>query len=129
MQNGSATLIGPMGNPSLMISCDCDAYGNMYATELSFSGSPLYLIDTITGSATLIGNLGISGPICIAYDKDANILYTFPSVPVFTIPYSWPPNMLPLAEFSWEPKIPSPEKTIFFNASDSYDPDGNMMGI
>jgi hypothetical protein len=55
---GSATYIGAMGNPSLMIGMGADNDG-VYVYELSFSGSPLFEVDTSTGALTLIGSTGI----------------------------------------------------------------------
>jgi len=46
-------------------------------------------------------------------------------ITLFAISYGWS-NQHPIAEFTWTPKIPNPGKTILFNASASYDPDGNI---
>jgi len=157
MSSGSATLIGSMGNPSLMISLAGDVNGNVWALELGFSGGLLYEIDTTTGAATLLFNTGVSTNYnqIMAYDDYDDIIYwiafnyatfqtelwtidiantsvTFlgviPSnieIYVLAIPYNWQ-SQRPIAKFNWTPKIPSPGKTILFNASDSYDPDGNI---
>ncbi|EMR74601.1 PKD domain protein [Thermoplasmatales archaeon SCGC AB-540-F20] len=157
MTTGAATLIGAMGNPSLMIALAGDVNGNVRALELGFNGGLLYEIDTTTGAATLLFNTGVSTNYnqIMGYDDYDDIIYwiafnyatfqtelwtidiantstTFhgviPSnieIYVLAIPYNWQ-SQRPIAKFNWIPKIPSPEKSILFNASDSYDPDGNI---
>jgi hypothetical protein len=58
MNTGDATLIGGMGNPGLMISCDCNKDGVMFAYELDFSSGDAYTIDLETGDATKLGETG-----------------------------------------------------------------------
>ena len=150
IETGNATIIGTMGTGSLMISIDCDYSGTMYGIDLAFGSTFLYIIDTTTGKATQIGTLGISSTnIHIAFDKDYDVLYAchknwngfYELYPVigsgysgtfqinedifdFTIPFYYLPR--PVAKFNWTPPIPAPEKTVIFNASDSYAPEGNV---
>ena len=150
-----ATLIGPMGNPSTMISLAGDTNGNIWALELNFGGGLFYEIDKTTGEANLIGNTGISTNFDpdMSYDTCDEIIYwcafnyaTFQDelwtinvtnaqstyvgilvghITLFAISYGWS-NQHPIAEFTWTPKIPNPGKTILFNASESIDYDGNI---
>ena len=70
----------------------------------------LWTIDPATAYMTFIGTFqGGAQTTCLAIPYD----------------YNWS-NQRPIAKFNWTPKIPSPGKTILFNASDSYDPDGNI---
>lgn len=68
----------------------------------------LYAIDIANTSVTFLG-----------------IISSDVSISVLAILYNWS-YQHPIAKFNWTPKIPSPGKTILFNASDSYDPDGNI---
>lgn len=74
--NGDASLIGSFNTGGLMVGIACDINGKMYGED-SVTDS-LYEINTATGIATLIGELGIdlNDAQDIAYDKDNNILYS-----------------------------------------------------
>ena len=76
LDTGEATMVGSMGNSGLMISLDCDKYGNMYGLELGFPGY-FYSINTSTGKATQIGPTGVSinYNAHMAYDKDYDTIY------------------------------------------------------
>ena len=77
MENGTANLVGTMGNPDLMISLDCDNDGNMYAYELNQTNGKFYSIDLDTGEANFIGYTGIAMSYGqdMAYDHDDDIMY------------------------------------------------------
>jgi len=77
MENGTANLVGAMGNPDLMISLDCDNDGNMYAYELNQTNGKFYSIDLDTGEANFIGYTGIAMSYGqdMAYDHDDDIMY------------------------------------------------------
>jgi len=80
MTTGTASLVGSMGNPSLMVSLASDKNGEVYAIELDFGGQGnFYSIDITTGTATLVSNLGISVnfnyEFDMLYDIDNNITY------------------------------------------------------
>jgi hypothetical protein len=60
METGKATSVGSMGNPGLMISCDCDEDGIMYSYELDFTSGDAFTIDLETGRATKLGETGLS---------------------------------------------------------------------
>lgn len=60
IENGSATLVGNMGNPGLMISIDCDNDGYMYGYELDPISGDVYYIDIESGKATKLGESGVS---------------------------------------------------------------------
>ena len=79
MTTGAATLIGSMGNPSLMISIAADMKGNVWGLELNFASGMFYEIDTTTGAATLVGNIGVSTNYGgrIEYDKNTDIMWYF----------------------------------------------------
>jgi PKD repeat protein len=151
METGNATLIGAMGTGTLMVTIDCAYNGTMYGIDLAFTSISLYIINTTTGIATKIGNLGISlqNHINLAFDKDRDVLYvcyfdyykylymlkpifgsgysgTFQLSDIFdlTIPFYYLAR--PVAQFNWTPPIPAPEETIIFNASKSYSPEGNV---
>jgi hypothetical protein len=74
--NGDASSIGPFNTGGLMVGIACDLNGKMYGED-SVTDS-LYEINTATGTATLIGELGIdlNDAQDIAYDKDNKILYS-----------------------------------------------------
>ena len=66
MDNGSATLVGHMGNPGIMIALDCDLDGIMYAYELDSVSGDVYTLDLETGKATKLGESGVS----LNYEQD-----------------------------------------------------------
>ena len=74
--NGDSSPIGPFETEGLMIGIACDMDGKMYGEDLGTDS--LYEIDTSTGTATLIGALGIDLNYAqdIAYDKINDILYS-----------------------------------------------------
>jgi hypothetical protein len=52
---GEAKAIGVFGTGTLMITCDCDKRGIMYAHDLGFGINQWYIINLTTGTATAIG--------------------------------------------------------------------------
>lgn len=150
LENGNATLIGAMGTGTLMVSIDCAYNGTMYGVDLALSSTSLYIINTTTGKATTVGLIGFSTNYdsSIAFDKDYDVLYicyfdydafSYMLRPIIgwgysgtfqggvfdlTIPFYYLGR--PVAKFNWTPPIPAPEKTVIFNASDSYAPEGNV---
>jgi hypothetical protein len=81
IQTGETTFIGHFGTPNIMISLMCDTDGNMYSYDVLFGGdSHLYSIDTSTGVATVIGDMGYD--FCYAqegkFDRNTGILYLAP---------------------------------------------------
>lgn len=81
LEDGSATLIGPMGNQQYMVGMACDSAGNIYGIDCYDEN--LYSINKTTGAATIIGYLGfdIQGPQDIEFDKDNNVLYLTGNLP------------------------------------------------
>lgn len=81
LEDGSATLIGPMGNQQFMIGMACDSAGNIYGIDTWDEN--LYSINKTTGAATIIGYLGfdIQYTQDIEFDKDNNVLYLAGSLP------------------------------------------------
>jgi hypothetical protein len=77
MGTGAANLIGSYGGPTWMIGIACDGSGTMYGISLELADGEFYEIDTGTGAANLIGNLGIGINFGqdIAYDIDNDKLY------------------------------------------------------
>jgi len=74
--SGDATLVGPFNTGGIMIGIACDENGKLFGVDIETDS--LYEIDTGTGDATLIGELGIDlkEDQDIAYDKDNDILYS-----------------------------------------------------
>lgn len=76
LEDGSATIIGPMGNTGIMIGMGCDSVGNIFGIDIVEDN--LYSINSTTGTATIIGSLGIVLDEFVQdmdYDKDNDILY------------------------------------------------------
>lgn len=76
METGAGTVIGLMGNAQYMIGIASDYEGNIYGID-AFDDN-LYLINTATGAATIIGSLGIDIDMeaqDMEYDKDNDLLY------------------------------------------------------
>jgi hypothetical protein len=76
MSTGASTHVGSFGiSGSLMIGIAFDAYGNLYGTELTTDS--LYTINTLGGSATLVGSLNIDINYAqdMSFDLDTGILY------------------------------------------------------
>ena len=75
---GFVTGVGNFGISKTMISIASDGYGKLYGISVSqTTNDDLYIINTTTGAATLIGSLGVSlyGPQDIAFDKNSGVLY------------------------------------------------------
>jgi len=76
LADGSATIIGQMGNFGQMISLACDSAGNIYGVDNQ--DDKLYSINKTTGAATVIGPLGIDLDDYaqdLDFDKDNDVLY------------------------------------------------------
>jgi len=76
LENGSGTMIGPMGNAGSMIGMACDSSGNIYGVDLLDNN--FYSINKTTGAATVIGPLGINLDNYaqdMDFDKDNDVLY------------------------------------------------------
>ena len=155
MTNGEATYIGSFEITSGMEKIEDDGDGNLYGMDSDFSSFYLYSIDTITGKATKIGPTGISGwPIELAYDIVDEIMYLIAfnygsfrvewytvdltngdatflgtsaiDIVVFLYADIYSFKQRPIADFNWRPPNPAPEEIVTFDASESYDPDGNI---
>jgi len=134
-----------------MLGIACDAEGELYGWDF---GGNLWSINKKTGSATLVGPLGIDLSYASDGDfhKSDDILYiaTYTSnyesylyecdedtgncnlvgqfkdnVQVTFFAIPW--NYYPIADFDWTPELPDPGETILFDGSSSYDPDGNII--
>jgi hypothetical protein len=144
--NGGNTIIGMA----------FDSNGILYGWDVKFNGSSyLYTINTTTAQCTIVGSMGITlcyaqdgafdyvtdtlylsaftvspnwGGYLYTCDKNTGactLVGAFPGITeidALAIPYIW----RPIAKFIWTPIPPEPGETIFFNASDSYDPDGHI---
>ena len=151
-ESGSQEYVGGFGVDVInMVGIACDADGDLYGWDL---GDNLWTINKKTGDATLVGALGID--LSYASDGDFHktddILYitTYTSnlesylyecdedsgnctlvgqfkdnveVTLFAIPWNYDPT----ADFNWEPEVPDPGETITFDATDSTDPDDNII--
>jgi hypothetical protein len=75
MSTGASTLVGSFGIGGYMIGIAFDASGNLYGTELLTDS--LYSINTLGGSATLVGSLNIDIHFAqdMSFDLDTGILY------------------------------------------------------
>ena len=76
LENGSAIIIGTMGNTGYMIGMGCDSAGNIFGIDIIEDN--LYSINSTTGAATIIGSLGIvldEFTQDLDYDKDNDVLY------------------------------------------------------
>jgi hypothetical protein len=75
---GATTLVGAHGITNTIIGIACDKDGNMYGYDVLWTGdSMLYSINTATGAATIIGDMGygfVYAQDC-AYDRDNDVLY------------------------------------------------------
>ena len=156
ISDGNATLIGSMGNPGLMCSIEYDQDENkMYGLEAGWD-SYLYSINTTTGKATQIGSIGFTITYGdMGYDNNEDIMYCllfnydsfsvefhtinlttgdatlkaktrYFIVPSFIVTFNYL-KLHPVAYFNWTPTKPAPEEIVIFNASESYDPDGNII--
>ena len=108
--NGAATLVGPLGI-DLHYAQDghfCMRDDILYIAAYSINpvGSYLYECDEDTGNCTLVGQF--------QEDIDETL---------FVIPWNLPPT----ADFYWIPAHPNPGETIYFNASNSYDYDEDII--
>lgn len=75
-EDGTATMVGPMGNTQFMVGIACNSAGEMYGVDIYDDN--LYSINKTTGAATVIGPLGIDLSEYaqdIAYDKSNDVLY------------------------------------------------------
>ncbi len=72
---GFGTLVGPIGNTTLIIALACDGQGTLYGVDMI--DDLLYDIDPLTGAGTVIGPLGIDINFAqdMDYDKDGDTLY------------------------------------------------------
>lgn len=154
--NGASTFIGDFGINDTMTGLMCDIGGNLYGRGVSTElDSCLYSIDKITGQATFIGGMGPDYVTGGNFDRNDNTLYLTAldmgqyenylaicdpdtgevvilnyfspndEIVALAIPYTLPDHYL-IAEFTWTPHDPFTEETILFNASESYDSDGNI---
>jgi len=76
LETASATIIGSMGNTGIMLGLGCDSVGNIFGIDMVEDN--LYSINSTTGTATIIGSLGIVLDEFVQdmdYDKDNDILY------------------------------------------------------
>lgn len=76
--SGETEVIGALGTSNTLVGIACDLDGNLYAYDVLFSGSSkLYSIDKSTGTATVIGPMGVGFVYAQdpAYDRDNSILY------------------------------------------------------
>ncbi len=126
-ETGQEVLIGDMEISGSMDGIACDLYGTLYGVGSDISS--LFSINKITGTATVIGNLGFSfsEAIDISFDKENNICYLSSNDPnyeeglymvdvftgVATHYYSYPDNIriygfaIPYTNFP--PAGPAPE--------------------
>ncbi|MEM2583532.1 MAG: PKD domain-containing protein [Candidatus Thermoplasmatota archaeon] len=89
-----------------------------YITQLiwDFGEENIFYNSTITYR---YNNSGIYRVYLFVIDNEGAFNYTWKDVIVYNIP--------PVANFSWEPFYPIPNKNITFNASNSYDLDGYIV--
>ncbi len=75
METGNATLVGAIGNYSLIIAMMCDNEGNLFAIDMNDDN--LYAIDKITGAGEIVGPLGIDINFAqdMDYDRDDGVCY------------------------------------------------------
>jgi hypothetical protein len=155
IKTGEQTYIGDYGEgPEYMIGIAFDADGILFGWDVA--NDSLWTINTESGQATLVGPLGIDIKYAQdgAFDYDTDILYlaAYTITPNYggylykcdedtgnstlvgkfeggaeltalAIPYYW---IYPYVFFNWTPEIPVPSEMIYFNASESFDTDGNI---
>jgi hypothetical protein len=108
---GASTVVGPTDiycNYAQGASYDL-ANSMMYLAAYTTNGPELYTVDTTTGHATFVGAF----PMGMEIDG-------------FAIPWGYPPPPHLWADFTWTPPDPFPEEIVLFNASASYDSQGNI---
>jgi hypothetical protein len=72
---GTATLVGPYGDPALVMQgLELDSSSGQLYGASSHNGG-LYTIDRSTGAATLVGLSGLAGTLNLAYDSIANRMF------------------------------------------------------
>ncbi len=151
-ETGDQEYIGRFeGGITNMLGLACDADGVLYGWD---AGDNLWTVNKMTGSATLVGSLGID--LNNAQDgdfhKDDDILYLtaytsnqesylyqcdedtgdctlvgqFRENTKVTL-FAIPWNYPPSADFEWTPEDPEPGENILFDASSSTDPDDDII--
>jgi hypothetical protein len=110
---GAATVIFDLGALYVIQGAQFDRNdGTLYLTpwDVGQGQSYLAILDTFTGIVTIIN------------------LFTPPEavIKALAIPYTLPDHYL-IADFTWTPHDPLPAETVLFNASKSYDSDGNII--
>lgn len=146
IRTGAQTLVGSWGSNYLMIDIAINNAGIIYGHDIVTDS--IYIINKDTGAATFLCPSSCAGNM--EYDHDNNILYAYGNGTLYTynltngdctlvgyfpgnaeieglaIPYTCPPSSPPYADFTWTPLGPYINETVFFDASASFDPDGDI---
>ena len=155
LNTGKATLVKINLN-IYQLSITADLNGYLYVLGLNQSIVEIYSIDTTTYDCNLVCKFGETLYIWkISYEKNEGVMWgsafdytsfegelwrididncsasfvgTFQNgaqTACLSIPYNGTGSR-PVANFHWSPPIPAPEETVTFDATNSYDPDGNI---
>lgn len=102
------------------------AWDGTYLWNADFKDDNYYMIDPADGDIVFIKNAAAYGPWGLTWQD--HYLWNADDLnnEIYKINISFGENLPPQANFTWTPLYPEPNEWVYFNASSSIDPEGNI---